>query len=362
MTVAARSTPSARAALFASRLPELEQMARRILRGGWRAPLLDGQLKTALEQAAYERLLRATGSFLTELPLSQLRYGHESCEHLLPSPAMWTKAARVAKRLGLEFGAVLPPTYASREPEVLATLERLDALASELGRPIEVTAADWGTVALVREWEGLVPSLGRIMNRMKRFERWSRERPQANISGLAGLIGLRGLDRPESSTQEDPIQGDEPQGELNSDEIIGAQVAMFQRSPLDSEATHALGADAGVARHEYDPVPQGVAPPSGQGALMPVAVHAPWTYVTQGRRCVTRTLIEGPGVRHAAPCAASCRSHLVLSDYREEKNGPLSMEALVQKGNAVYMENTRFLRLLPPALRERALWVVTPLL
>ena len=353
MTVAARPAPGPRAALFASRLPELEQLARRILRGGWRAPLLSGQLKTALEQAAYERLLRSKGSFVTELPLSQLRYGHESCEHLLPSPAMWTKAVGLAERLGLEFGAVLPPTYASREPEVLAVLERLDALAVELGRPIEVTAADWGTVALVQERENLVPSLGRIMNRMKRFERWSREKPRANIAGLADLIGLRGLDHREAPGSEEA---------LDADEILKAQVSMFQRSPLDSEATRLLGGEAGVARHEYDPVPQGIAPPSALASAMPVALHAPWTYVTQGRRCVTRALIEGKDVRHAEPCTAPCRRHLVLSDYREEKNGPLSMEALVQKGNAVYMENTRFLRLIPPALKENALWVVTPLL
>jgi hypothetical protein len=339
--IADPSAPFARpdqAALFASRLPDLEHLARRIRAAGWRAPLLDGQLKTALEQSAYERLLRAKAGFPADLPLSQLRYGHESCEHLLPTPAMWTKAVRLAKRLGLGFSAVLPPTYASREAEVLAVLTRLDALASELGEPIEVTAADWGTVALIQEWAGLAPSLGRVMNRMKRFERWTRQRPTANTSGL-----------------EAP----------KADEILKAQVSMFQTSPLETPESRALGAEARVARHEYDPVPQGIAAPTVVDAnmpLIPVALHVPWTYVTQGRRCVTRALIEGPGVRHATPCAAPCRRHLVLSDYREEKNGPVSMEPVIQKGNAVYMENTRFLRQVPPALRTRALWVVTPIL
>jgi hypothetical protein len=330
------------AALFATRVPVLEQLAKRILTAGWRAPLLDGQLKTALERAAYERLLHDKDGFPKGLELRELRYGHESCEHLLPTPAMWRKAGKLAKRLGLGFSVTLPPTYASREPELLAALETLDALASELGEAIEVSAADWGTVLFIQERAGLRPSLGRVMNRMKRFERWSQARPSARLVGL----------------QEASAEGVAP----NGDRVLGAQVAMLQRSPFDSEAIRALGDDAGVARHEYDPVPQGIAGLSPEGARLPTALHAPWTYVTQGRRCVTRELIEGQDVRHAASCKAPCLGRLVLSDYREEKNGPVTLDALVQKGNAVYMENTRFLRRVAPALRADTLWIIRPVL
>ncbi len=332
-----------RAALYASRYPVLEALARRVQRGGWRAPLLDGQLKTALEQGAYERLLRSRDGFSTELPLSELRFGHESCEHLLPSPKTWLKAGRLAKRLGLGFSAMLPPTYASREDEVLAVLEALDALASELGRPVEVSAADWGSVTLIQEREGLRPCLGRVMNRMKRFERWTRERPAARTEGLEAA----------SKEQGTPVDGGA---------MLGAQVAMFRRSPFGAEASRALGESAGVTRHEYDPVPQGIEEASVAEAGLPIAIHAPWTYITQGRRCVTRELLKGPGVHHGSPCSAPCLDHLVLSDYRERKNGPLDMEPIVQKGNAVFMENTRFLRLVAPPLREGALWIIRPVL
>lgn len=317
------------AALFVSRIADLERLAGRVLAGGWRGLRLDGGFRTAHESAAYERLLQVAGRVLDKRPLARLYFGHESCEHLLPAAALWTRAADLAADLGLGLTAVLPPTYASREEQVAEVLEHLAALAERRGAPLEVVCADWGTVQLVGEREALSPVMGRILNRMKRFERWSLQAPRPDLRGAE--LG------PEAAPG-----------------ILSRQIAAASRSPFEQVATRALADAAGAARVEFDPVPQGI---SLDDPALPTALHVPWTYVTSGRRCVTREIIEGKArVRHERPCAAPCLRRLVLADYQ------LQVSPLVQKGNAVYMENPRFLKQVSAVMRQRGRWVVSPLL
>jgi hypothetical protein len=311
-------------ALACTRATDLERLARQVQKGGWGALRLE-RFRTGQEHGAFQRLLDARGRELDDAPFLRLYFGHEACEHLVPSFAEWDRVLGLASRLGLGLSAVLPPTYAAREDDVGRLLDRLAAAALP---GLEVVCAEWGTVALVREHPGLAPVLGRLANRMKRLERWAVTRPGPDVRNLAGVT---------------------------ADGLLAEQVALLRRSPLGLGETRARLAAEGVAGIEFDPVPQGL--DASALDLGPLALHAPWTYVTSGRACVTRALVEGgrpslPEVR----CPGWCRTRYVLADQ------PRPTASLVQKGNAVYQENVALLSEIPASVARAARWVIRPFL
>lgn len=311
-------------ALACTRVAELERLARQVARGGWASLRLE-RFRTGQERTAFQHLLDARGADLQAAPFSRLYLGHEACEHLVPSPAEWERALALAARLGLGLSAVLPPTYAAHEDAVAALLDRLQAAALP---GLEVVCAEWGTVALVGERPGLTPVLGRLANRMKRLERWSLQRPAPDVRGLAGTTAPAVLD---------------------------AQIDLLRRSPLLLAETRARLQRERVGGVELDPVPQGL--DASALLLGPVALHVPWTYVTSGRSCVTRALVEGASpTSPESPCPRYCLTRYVLADQ------PRPTAPLVQKGNAVYQENVAVLSEVPDALLSAARWVVRPFL
>jgi hypothetical protein len=311
-------------ALACFSLSDLSHLAPRVRANGWAALRLE-DFRTVQEREAFERLLGREGARLGVAPFSRVYFGHESCEHLYPAPPQWDRALALAHRLGLAFSAVLPPTYACREDLVESILQRLERAALP---GTQVVCAEWGTLAMVRAHAGLVPVAGRLMNRMKRFERWGLNRPTPD------LRGLEGADAPG---------------------VLTRQVGLLAHSPLELDETRDRLRQAGVGGLEADPVPQGLAGAPDPG--LPLALHVPWSYVTSGRACVTRELVEGTAAaRGGEPCPIWCRHRYVLSD-QATRGVPV-----IQKGNAVYQENTRHLGLVPEALRDGARWVVRPFL
>jgi hypothetical protein len=311
-------------ALFAPDAARADLWARSVRRGGWRSLLLDAGFRTGRERSAFERLLALAGDALDAAPFTRLYVGHETCEHLTPTPASVRRLAAVAERHGLAPGVVLPPTYASREA---AVAELLRALVRTDRDDLEVVCAEWGTVALVHAHPPLRPVLGRIMGRMKRFERWSRSAPVPDLRAVDGA---------------DPSEVQENQRRVS-------------RLPAWSTTEERALAEAfGVTRASLDPVPQGL-DPSVLG-WRPLSLHVPWTYLTLGRHCQLRAACEGPlAVSHDAPCRAWCRKRVLLDDHAPPA-APLS-----RAGNAVYLENPSFLAAVPSDVRHHALWIVSPL-
>jgi hypothetical protein len=295
------------------------------------------------EREAFARLVAFASSAGWPAP-TRVCFGHETCEHLVPPPDDWLRALDVAARHGLALTAVLPPTRASGEDSVASLLD----LLARSGAVTEVTCADWGTAALVSR-AGLRPVLGRIMNRMKRFERWTAAAPV-------------------------PASVDDPS-------VLGRQLRVARQSPLLQPPALALAADLGACRVDLDPVPQGVRVPPGP-LPVGVGVHVPWTLVTLGRRCLVRAAAAtgpgagpgsvtgsgpgagrgtgpGPGARPFAgggACPAPCRRVWIRPVFDDR------MPATVQRGNAVFQANVRFLPGVVDSLPPDVRFVVRPLL
>jgi hypothetical protein len=304
--------------LHATSLAALEEAVRHVLDHGWSA--LAGALGAgSREVAAWGRLVGATAGQLESASLRGLRLGHDTCEFRVPGQADFEAARALADWLGLRFTAVLPPTYAVREIEVARLLDSLPPGTL-------VACADWGTIEMVRKRPGLVPQPGHAMNRMWRFERWARTAPAPDVSGLPGA---------DAAT------------------VFRGQRSLTRRCPLLDPPAGRLASFGEIGGIELDPVPQGVEVPPG--IEVPILIHAPWTYVTMGRRCVTRSLVEGGGPVRLDPCPKPCLDRLIVARY----DVPTAL--LLQKGNAVYVENTSFLAAVPVEVRERARWVLTPL-
>lgn len=249
---------------------------------------------------------------------ARVYFGHETCEHLVPTPREWRRAIECASQHGFSLTAVLPPTRASREEAVAATLELLARAGVE-----EVVCAEWGTAAMVRA-AGLKPVLGRLMNRMKRLERWA-------------------VDAPE------PAQVEPDRARL------GRQLRVARRVPLLEQSALALAAEVGAVRVEIDPVPQGVRFPSGD-LQVGISLHVPWTIVTTGRRCLVRAEATGTRPLAGGDCPAPC-STISMRPVFDARMPPV-----VQRGNAVYLANTAFLSDLPRWLPPDARLVVHPML
>lgn len=310
-------------ALFAPEARSAATLAQKVRQNGWRALLLDAGFRTSVERAAYAHLLAATGQPLEAAPFTRLYAGHESCEHLTPTPTAAARLLTAAERLRLALTIVLPPTYASREGQVRRLLE---ALARSQAPGLEIVCAEWGTVALVHEHPPLQPVMGRIMGRMKRFERWSRAAPRPNVSSLPGL---------------------------SPDEVLQNQQRVHRLPSWSLPDERALAESLGVSRVELDPVPQGLDPSVAEWKAL--SLHVPWSYVTLGRHCHLRATVEGVDqVDHDAPCKVWCRKKVLVDDHAQP------MAPLVHAGNAVYMENVESLAKVPPDVRTIARWVVSP--
>ncbi|MBM4398191.1 MAG: hypothetical protein FJ087_21200 [Deltaproteobacteria bacterium] len=360
--------------------PSLDMLAllAPVASGGLPAVARAAAFPTDDEREAFARLLAFASPAGWPAP-TRVCFGHETCEHLVPPPDDWLRALDVAARHGLALTAVLPPTRASGEDPIASLLD----LLARSGAVTEVTCADWGTAALVSR-AGLRPVLGRIMNRMKRFERWTAAAPV-------------------------PASVDDPS-------VLGRQLRVARQSPLLQPPALALAASLGACRVDLDPVPQGVRVPPGP-LPVGVGVHVPWTLVTLGRRCLVRAAAAGaaaagasaagaaaagaaaagagsaagsaagsgagsaaspaadsdagsaagpaagPGARSGSRpvagggfCPAPCRSLWIRPVFDDR------MPATVQRGNAVFQANPRFLPgvvdTLPPDVR----FVVRPLL
>lgn len=304
--------------LHATTFEQLDKATRHVLDNGW-ATLAGALGGGAREVAAWRRFVSAFEDELDDTTLKGLRLGHETCEFRVPSIADFEAGRALADWLGVRFTVALPPVYSVHE-------EECNRLLDSLAAGTYVACSDWGTVEMVRRRPGLIPLIGHTMNRMWRFERWPFSVPKPDLSHLEGVV---------------------------PEDVEAAQLEFFSRCPILEPPALELPLEGPIGGLELDPVPQGVSIPADN--RIPILLHAPWTYVTMGRRCVTRALVEGDGPVRVEPCSKPCLKWLVVARYEP------TIGLLLQKGNAVYIENTSFYFAMPDDIRKKARLILTPI-
>jgi hypothetical protein len=106
-------------------------------------------------------------------PISRIYFGNEFCEALIPSLDALEVCLAASLERGLSFTFVTPQTTDRY-------LEKLDAcfdLLTKASERTEVVVCDWGVLRFLRrQYPGLSPVLGRILNRAPKDRDMSRAR------------------------------------------------------------------------------------------------------------------------------------------------------------------------------------------
>jgi len=229
-------------------------------------------------------------SYYTE-EFSRLYFGNEFCERLLPAAEELRQALAFASQKHLRFSLVTP--YATNRG--LEQIERLIAEVSHHVADAEVVFNDWGVLHCVRqEYPGLMPVLGRLLNKSKRGPR---------------IMNI--LEQTPPATQ-----------------------AYYQGSNLDVPAAVRFLKALGVSRVEFDNLLQGT-----QLAQTDQAIHKslymPFAYVSTTRFCLSANC-DNPRLRErvgVVPCGRECQK------YTFSLANPVMGLPLIRKGNAVFFVN-----------------------
>ncbi len=140
--------------------------------------------------------LPATEKLLLPLPAqaSGAWLGHETCVHLLPSPAQLRGSLSRVASAGLRPALVLPPLFGNAD--VAKGLKLVEVLASVEGPRTRVTANDIGTLVALRDLLGPDAELiiGRVMVAQRTDPRLRRGNAGENLTGKAHALPLAHLD------------------------------------------------------------------------------------------------------------------------------------------------------------------------
>ena len=229
-------------------------------------------------------------------PLARIYYGPEFCEHLLPSPERLRRVLAAALDAGgLPVTLLLPwATDAG-----LARIRPLLAVLEEKAGPgAEAVVNDWGVLRLIRrEFPGLTPVLGRLMNKMMRDPRVA---PFYSAGPAEARKALSGS---------------------------SARLPTYQRFLLDS----------GVRRLELDPLLQGIDQDLA-GTGLRSTLWLPFGYAASGRICLSGSLHlpRADKFRYDLPCRHECQEHSV--ELRNSRSPFAESRDLVlwQRGNTVF--------------------------
>jgi hypothetical protein len=167
----------------------------------------------------------------------------------------------------------------------------------------EVVFNDWGVLNLMqREFRGLIPVQGRLMNKSLRDPRITGAYAATDAPGLA-LVTLR-------------------------------------RSNLDSTSYTGFLSGLGVGRVELDNLPQGI-DLEFAGPQMKAAVYVPFGFISTSRICMAAGLHypKRDKFQPGAPCHHECQAHLLEYTYT---NSPLDNrdQKFYLKGNTYFYAHT----------------------
>jgi hypothetical protein len=238
----------------------------------------------------------AAANLLNGSRLTHAAFGTEFCEHLLPTPEALQQARAAAQECGLRFTLLTP--YVSN-----AGLHHLRQLFGLLDHD-EVVFSDWGVLNLLRrEFPGLVPIQGRLLNKSLRDPR---------IMGIYASA---------------PAQA--------------ATLSALQRSNLDNDSYTRFLARMGVAAVELDNLPQGQDLGFAHDGLG-VAVWFPFGFISTSRICMAAGLHyrKPDKFTPGAPCRHECQTHLVEYTYTTSPFPQNRDQKFYLKGNTYFYAHT----------------------
>jgi hypothetical protein len=221
-----------------------------------------------------------------ECRVSQIHFGNEFCERLLPSRAVLDSALNAVRAARLDFSLVVPPLTD-------AGLDAVDGLFETLPDGAGIVANDWGLMMRVRRrFPKLELSAGRILCRMLKEPR----APSAQYMELGG----HGYMTP------------------------GLQ-ALLRRFT--------------VSRVNID-VPPFASVDDLRGADGRVSVHVPFGFTTVGRICRIGCLHQQAADKFATGhnCARECLSYAAAMESPRERHA--SDLRLFQRGNTIFYCHT----------------------
>lgn len=250
----------------------------------------------------------ATQAAFGQPRFTRLYYGIEFCERLVPPAGHVRRAYEAAAARHLGFSLLTPYVTDSGLGRLRPIFEWL---ATQHDRSIEVVVNDWGALGLLRrEFLGLRPVLGRLMNRMLRDPRIAREftNPQAPAAALQAL-------RQSSAT-----------------------VEIFRKF---------IGR-MGISMLEFDNLLQGLDMNFRELGLS-AALYIPYGYVVTGRVCAIGSL-RLPATQKfdvESVCRQECRSYTLRFEYSDSPFDNRDQEFFEQGNTHFYFQDRRMIASCP---------------
>jgi hypothetical protein len=235
---------------------------------------------------------------------TRLYYGTEFCERLVPTVSQVRRAyeAAATRRLGV---SLLTPYVTDSGLDRLRPV--LDWLAALDDSSVEVVVNDWGTLRLLRrDFPGLRPLLGRLMNRLLRDPRIASEfaGPRAPTAAVTAL------------------------------QQSGVTAAVFRRF-LNRH---------GITMVEFDNLFQGL--DMNFGALgLSASLYIPYGYVATGRVCPIGSLRLPASQKFdvESPCRQECRLYTLRFEYSGSPFDNRDQEFFEQGNTYFYFQDRRMI-------------------
>ena len=244
-----------------------------------------------MEQALFVSKVDNLKYFEDTDELSRLYFGIEFCERLIPDAADLKKVISFVNEKKIDFTLVTP--YVTEDG--LERVERLLGTLAETKPGSEVVFNDWGVFQVMDEkYPGLIPVLGRMLNKMKRGPR---------------LLNV--LDKiPEESVR-------------------------YYRSPgITVPKVREFLLKNRITRVEFDNLLQGI-DLERTGDEIKKTLYLPFAYITTTRLCLTAWCDREDKVREVdiSPCSHECQR------YTFYLKNPVMITNLIRKGNTIFFCN-----------------------
>jgi hypothetical protein len=249
---------------------------------------------------------RLIEEYFGRIEFSRCAYGNEFCENLIPGPAAVQAVLEAAREHGLPLTLLTP--YVSDEgiAALKPIFELLGREASDARAVCEVVFNDWGVLnVLRRDFPGLIPVQGRLLNKSLRDPRINGIYPEASAS-------------------------------------LGPQTALvnLRRTNLDSSGYIGFIRGMGVSRIEVDNLPQGIDLDQIDRRVA-VGVYVPFGFVATSRSCMAAGLHypKRDKFQPGAPCRHECQTHLLEYTYT---NSPFNNrdQKFYLKGNTYFFAHS----------------------
>ncbi len=234
--------------------------------------------------------------------IERIYFGIEVCETLIPSLEELKKAIQIAQEKEMDFTFVTPYVGPKGIAKLHVLFEYLNTLEN-----IEVVINDFGVLHLLeKNYQNLIPTLGRLLIKMKRDPRYTYT---------------------EYDILEDVVK--------NPSKIIKNQRQVLQENSLDIEEYKDFLKEKGITRVGVDMTRQGINDKKFKKWGFPIDFYWPWTYITSGRNCNIAGHIQKAKEIHPTdePCFKQCKMY-EFNFTSDKKTFPT-----VQRGTAIWMNS-----------------------